>query len=163
MDTPFIVYLVVVGGFVLLLRFLQRYLLIFFLIALPGTIAHELSHFLLGALTFGRPMNFSIIPKRQGSSYVLGSVSLANVRWYNGLFIGLAPFLLLPVALLLIKWRVSSHPVMLFAHESIWAYCAANLIHGCVPSMQDIRIAVVSAWWVLPAMAGASYFYLSHI
>ncbi|TCV88979.1 hypothetical protein [Sulfurirhabdus autotrophica] len=160
METSLVVYLAVVGGFVLLLRFLQRYLGVFFLMVLPGTIAHELSHFLLGALTFGRPRNFSIIPKRQGEGYVLGSVSLANVRWYNGLFIGFAPLLLLPAAILLIKWRVASHPVVYFAHELLWVYCAANLIHGCIPSTQDIRIAAVSVWWVLPVMAVAGYFYL---
>lgn len=161
METPLVVYLVAVGGFVLLLRFLQRYWLVFFLIALPGTIAHELSHFLLGALTFGRPRNFSIIPKRQGGGYILGSVSLANVRWYNGLFIGFAPLLLMPVALLLIKWRVANHPAMYFAHELLWVYCVASLIHGCIPSRQDIRIAAVSVWWVLPAMVAAGYLYLS--
>lgn len=159
-TAPFAIYLAAVIGIVALLRWLQRYLLIFFVAALPGTIAHELTHFLMGIVSGGKPRGFSVIPRRRGKGYVLGSVALANIRWYNGLFIGLAPLLLLPAAAYLIQWRVAgTHPVV-FPNEALWAYCAATLIYGCTPSVQDLKIAAASSWWVVPGIALALVYYL---
>ena len=114
----------------------------------------------MGLVTHGKPTRFSVIPKRRSGGYVLGSVTLGNVRWYNGLFIGLAPFLLLPLALWLVEWRITGQHVAVLANEALWAYFAACLVHGSVPSMQDVRIAAASAWWALPGIALAVYFYL---
>lgn len=154
-------YLAAVAGAVVLLQLLQRHMLIFCLVALPGTIAHELTHLVLGWVTGGRPRGFNIIPRRRGNSYILGSVTLANVRWYNGLFIGLSPLLLFPAAALLIQWRVTLPHTLNFPDEMIWAYCAATLINGGVPSIQDIRIAASSVWWVAPGLLFGIGYYLT--
>lgn len=154
-------YIAAVAGVVLLLQLLQRHILVFYLVALPGTIAHELTHLVLGWVTGGRPQGFSVIPRRRGNAYILGAVTLANVRWYNGLLIGLSPLLLFPAAIFLVQWRLTlPHPVF-FPDEMIWAYFAATLINGGVPSPQDIRIAAVSAWWVVPGVLLAAGYYLT--
>jgi len=156
-------YIAAVAGVVLLLQILQRHVLVFCLVALPGTIAHELTHLVLGWMTGGRPRGLSIIPRRRGNAYILGAVTLANVRWYNGLFIGLSPLLLFPAAAFLVQWRVTlPHPVT-FPDEIMWGYFAATLINGGVPSMQDVRIAAASAWWVVPGLLLAAGCYLAEI
>lgn len=153
-------YSVAVVGAVLLLHLLQRHVLLFCIVALPGTIAHELTHFVVGWMTRGRPRGFSIIPRRQGSSYILGAVTLANVRWYNGLFIGLSPLMLFPAAILLIQWRVTVTPVNIIPDEIVWGYFAATLINGGVLSRQDIKIAMTSIGWVLPVLILVCVYYL---
>ena len=59
------------------------------LLALPGTIAHELSHFVVGALLLAKPHGFSIRPKASGNTWTLGAVSFGNVGLLNGAFVAL--------------------------------------------------------------------------
>lgn len=65
-----------------------------------GTFFHELAHFIVSALTYGKPYTFMVFPKtvrdnkKKIVSYVLGSVSSKNVRWYNVALISLAPLVL---------------------------------------------------------------------
>ncbi|HJV34908.1 MAG TPA: hypothetical protein VJ604_07565, partial [Geomonas sp.] len=62
---------------------------------LPGTILHELSHLLLGAVTGGRPVGFSIIPRRAGQGrWVLGSVTISRPGVISALPSALAPLAL---------------------------------------------------------------------
>src|SRR5438128_1601691 len=64
------------------------------LLALPGTIAHELMHLVLQA----KPRAFSIWPRRNSNDWTLGSVAFGNIGLLNGAFVTLAPLLLVPVA-----------------------------------------------------------------
>ena len=146
------VYAGAVMACVLVLYFLRSHLVIFSLAAFPGTLLHELLHFIAGLATFARPTGFSLIPRRMAHAYVLGSVRFAHVRWYNAWFIGLAPLLLLPTALFLLAWRVQSlhgfSPV-----EILWAYLLATLIYASLPSWPDIKIATGSFWLLVFAAA----------
>lgn len=152
-----------VAGAVLLLQLLQRHVLIFCIVALPGTIAHELSHYVVGWITHGKPRSFSIVPRRHGNAYILGAVTLANVRWYNGLFIGLSPLMLIPAAVLLIQWRIATTYVNIISDEIIWGYFAATLINGGVLSRQDIKIAMTSIWWAFPGLVLGCVYYLAEL
>ena len=154
-------YIAAIAGGVLLLHIAQRYMLIFCVMALPGTIAHELTHFVVGWITGGKPQGLSIIPRRRGNAYVLGAVMLANVRWYNGLFIGLSPLLLFPAVVLLVQWRLALPGTTVSLNEMIWVYFAATLVNGAVPSAQDMKIASVSAWWVVPGLLLVAGYYLT--
>lgn len=119
------------------------------LLALPGTVAHELCHWLLGTLVNGQPVRFTVLPRREGRGYVLGSVAFAHLRWYNAFFIGLAPLLLLPLAYGLFRWRLAAQPTLRWP-EALMAFLIANLIFGAVPSWQDLRIAARSpVGWLL--------------
>ena len=120
------------------------------LLVLPGTICHELSHFLMGLLLNGQPHGFSVWPRRVGRVYLLGSVALGNPRWYNVFFIGLAPLLLLPLAYLGLRWRLAQHPVF-DAWEAGAVFLIANLVFASIPSGQDLRIAARSpiGWGLL--------------
>ncbi|HEX9010052.1 MAG TPA: hypothetical protein VF804_06775 [Holophagaceae bacterium] len=121
------------------------------LLALPGTLCHELCHWAVGHLLNGRPVRFTVIPRREGRGFVLGAVAFSNVRWYNAFFIGLAPLLLLPMAYGLLLWRLG-HAGTLGWPEVGLVFLLANLVFAAVPSGQDLRIAARSPiGWLLLA------------
>ncbi|WP_243286716.1 hypothetical protein [Geothrix terrae] len=120
---------------------------------LPGTFCHELCHWLAGHLLNGRPLRFTVVPRREGRGWVLGAVALSNLRWYNAFFIGLAPLVLLPAACGLFLWRINGHPGLGWSEAAV-VFLLANLVFGALPSGQDLRIAARSPiGWLL--LAGA--------
>ena len=135
-----------------LLLVTRRLGVIYFVTTFPVTLAHELMHLLLGFLSYGQPCGFRVWPRRAANGYVLGSVSCRNVRWYNGLFIGLAPILLLPCALALLIWRLHAASEV-DATEAVWAYAVACLMTASLPSWQDLRVALASSWLLIAAIA----------
>jgi hypothetical protein len=136
-----------------LLLLTRRLGVIYFVTTFPVTLAHELMHLLLGFLTYGQPCRFRVWPRRSAGGYVLGSVTCRNVRWYNGLFIGFAPMLLLPFALTLLIWRLHAQPDM-NPVEATWVYAVACLTYASLPSWQDIRVALASSWLLIVVLAG---------
>lgn len=151
-------YLAAVLGLILLLGLSRRFGAVFFLAAFPATLAHELSHLLLGWLANGRPVAVRLWPRRGAGGYVLGSVTCQNVRWYNGWLIGLAPLILMPFAWLLLRWRVHSAPGMDPA-ELAWVYAIASLVLAALPSWQDLRVALASSGLLALLLAAAAALY----
>ena len=78
---------------------------LFFVFSAVGTLCHELAHFGVGLLLGAEPVNFSIIPRRSGRTWELGSVTFANLRWYNAAPAALAPLLVLAVPIAVAWWR----------------------------------------------------------
>lgn len=161
-DTTTRFYFGAVLAFILLLGFTRRLGLLFFVAAFPATLAHEATHLLIGLLTNGQPSGLQLLPRRGARGYVLGSVTCNNVRWYNGLFIGLAPLILLPLALVLLTWRVRQHPA-LAPIEAAWVYGIASLALAALPSWQDLRIAFASSWLLLALAAAVAAWYFGVI
>ena len=147
-----LIYLALLVGTLLLFQRLKRLFLLFALAVLPGTFCHELCHLCVGWLLGGKPANFTLLPKREGHAYVLGSVAFAQIRWYNAFFLGMAPLLMLPLAYALLTWRLKNHPVLNWG-EGFAFYLIANLIYASLPSWQDFRIAARSpvGWLLLVA------------
>lgn len=77
----------------------------FFLLSAVGTFCHELAHFGVGLLLGAEPIGFTIIPRGKGRRWELGSVTFANLRWYNAAPAALAPFLILFLPLAVAWWR----------------------------------------------------------
>ena len=100
-----LVYLAPSAALAILIRILAGRHPIFFLFTVAGTICHELAHFIVGFLTGARPASLSIIPRRSGRTWQLGSVTLTRVRWYNAAPAALAPFLILLIPLAVAIWR----------------------------------------------------------
>ena len=116
---------------------------VFFLFTLAGTICHELAHFCIGLLTGARPAGFSVVPRRVGRSWQLGSVSLARVRWYNAAPVALAPFLVLAVPVAVALWR--TQPGWQFQLLDVpLAFAVAPQFLACWPSSVDWQISLRS-------------------
>ncbi|MBS1246498.1 MAG: hypothetical protein H6R47_697 [Proteobacteria bacterium] len=148
---PGLYYSATVAGLMVLLRLSRQFGAVFLLITFPVTLAHELTHLVLGYLTGGQPSGLRLLPRRSARGYILGSVTCNNVRWYNGLFIGLAPLLLLPLALALLSWRLHAPPEV-NALEAVWAFALACLVYASLPSWQDIRVALASSWLLITVL-----------
>lgn len=147
-------YLAVVAGLLVLFSLMRFRLGLLVLVVLPGTLFHELAHLLASILFRGQATSFRLVPKRVGAGFILGSVTCANVRWYNGLFIGMAPILLLPLAFGLLLWRLSiTHHLQL--RELPWAYFIACLAYAAIPSRQDLQLVAKSRWMLLGVAAAA--------
>ena len=111
---------------------------LFWILAWPGTVIHELMHWIIGLITFAKPLNINIMPSPPGDgSRVLGSVEFANVGWWNALPVGLAPLLAFPLALgfaatMQFDWSLSSLLI---------TWILASVISQCWPSPGDWQIA----------------------
>lgn len=133
-------YLAVVIAAAALLHHLRRLPRFFSLISLPGTVGHELLHFLVGTLALAKPVKVSLIPKfHRDGSVTLGLVMFSNIRWYNALWVGFAPLLALPAALWLVYYRSAQIPPLSW-RELAWSYVAASLTYSCLPSRADVGI-----------------------
>jgi hypothetical protein len=144
------VYLLPSAMLALLFHALSRRAPIFLIFYFAGTVLHELAHLLAAALTNAQPVSFSILPKRSGNGWILGSVKCANIRWYNALFVGLAPIIVALVPFLVAAWR-TRHGLS-WQWRDIWiAALLAPQFMSCWPSGADLKIAVRS--WPLAAAA----------
>jgi len=154
-----LLYLAILVGMLLVFQRLKRLFLVFSLAVLPGTLCHELCHLCVGGLLGGQPTNVTVLPKREGRTWVMGAVTFAHVRWYNAFFLGLAPLLLLPLAYGLLAWRLKAQAAMTWG-EALWLYLIANLIYAALPSWQDLKVAARSpVGWLLLAAAAAYGWY----
>jgi hypothetical protein len=131
---------------------------LFFLFSALGTLCHELAHFSVGLLLGAEPTGLSIIPRRQGRTWELGSVTFANLRWYNAAPAALAPFLVLLVPLAVAWWRT----------RGAWRFGPADLLLTFVlapqflsfwPSPVDWRLALRSWPWALIIIAACGALY----
>lgn len=135
----------------MLFRLLARVHPGFFLFYLSGTALHELAHYCAGLISNARPVSFSLVPRRTASNqWILGSVSFANIRWYNAALVGLAPLLILAVPILVALVRLAS------AHIFSWwdlliACLLAPAYLSFLPSKSDWLIALKS--WPYAAAA----------
>ncbi len=117
----------------------------------PGTLSHELLHFLAGALTGARPVSISLLPRRQANGgWELGSVSFARLRWWNSVPVGLAPLALLPaggwIFIESVSWPLVS------ATSAGLKFAAAQCLLAGWPSRRDWAHALVGLV-VLSALA----------
>lgn len=148
-----LVYLAGLAAMLWVLNLTKRSFWLCALLALPGTLCHELCHWLVGKLLNAQPVHFTVLPRREGHGFVLGAVAFRNLRWYSAFFVGMAPLLLLPLAYLLLLWRLGGQPVLDWS-EAVILFLLANLVFAALPSWQDVRIAVRSpVGWLL--LAGA--------
>jgi hypothetical protein len=135
--------------------------------ALPGTLLHELSHLLVAAVTGGRPVGFSIVPRRDagrgaGGRWVLGSVTISRPGPVSALPSGLAPLGLNAVAYYLYRgwggWFPQDLLHTLLMYAAIYLFC-----YSSIPSGQDVKVALSSPFGLLfyGALCGAAWLLLA--
>lgn len=134
----------------MLMRATEHRFVLFWMLTLPGTAAHEICHFVAGGLTNAKPTGLSLWPSRVKDGYILGSVTFANLRWYNAAVACLAPILLLPLAIgyayfhTLGGWYFEPWDLLRW-------YLLAGTILSAWPSSIDWRLSVRS--WPLALVA----------
>ena len=116
-------------------------------IFLPGTIVHEISHFLVAALTGARTGNIEIFPEylenersEKNTSVALGSVQTQKLNPIRGFLVGIAPFIS-GIALLIwlasmIQTSYSSGNYWILLFEGYFFFTIAN---SFFPSWPDIK------------------------
>lgn len=148
------------AGVLVLLHLARRWILLFALLAWPGTVLHELAHWLVATVLGGRPTWPSVIPERgEGGRWRLGSVGIRQVRWFNAVPIGLAPLLLAPAAAALLAFAGRLEPNA--PPHWLALYGVAALATACLPSRADWQIVASrpfgAALWLALA-GGAAWF-----
>lgn len=125
------------------------------LLALPGTLAHELAHFAVALSLNADPSFPSLRPRRSEHGWRLGSVTF-RAGWLRSVPIALAPLLLLPLAL---GWAATFLAPAHGWHYFGQAWLVACLLSASLPSSADFRIAL-PALFLIAAM-GALVFCVS--
>lgn len=113
-----------------------RFPSVHWLLTWPATVMHELAHFVVAMLTFGKPVAISLLPKRTTTGVQLGEVKVRNLNAFNGAVIAMAPFLLLGVAYALYATVIRGQACDWAKLLSV-AYLAANALYGSAPSRHD--------------------------
>jgi hypothetical protein len=120
---------------------LSRYagMWIYALVALPGTLAHELAHFIVALILFAHPRFPSLIPIRiENGGWRLGSVAF-HADYARAMPIAMAPLVLAPLAL----WWTGN-----FLHTASWplygmhVWLVAAMMTASVPSRVDFKLAM---------------------
>lgn len=152
-----LLYLAPSAALAILIRFLAGAHPFFFLFTVAGTICHELSHFVAGLLTGARPASFTVIPRRKGRHWELGSVTLTRVRWYNAAPAALAPLAIILLPFAVAWWRTRAswtfQPL-----DLLIAFALAPQFLSFWPSAVDWRIALRS-WPYLIIIACLTYLF----
>jgi hypothetical protein len=110
------------------------------LVTFPGTLSHELVHFLLALIFFASPSFPNMIPRRNGDSWTMGSVNFIPTI-FNSIPVALAPLLLFPLGLIFAVYVM--HPAVGLAYLG-YGWVTGNILFACLPSRQDWRIAAPS-------------------
>ncbi len=107
---------------------------------LTGVILHEAAHLLVGLLLRAQPAAISLLPKRDGNGWRLGSVQFGRITAINAMPVALAPLGLIGLAYWLARhwfsWYAPSLPAMLGLYG-----CMFVLLYNALPSRQDLRVA----------------------
>ena len=142
-HSDLLVYLIPSAALAFLIRLLAGSHPVFFLFTVAGTFCHELAHFCIGLLTGARPTSLTVIPRRVGRHWELGSVTLTRVRWYNAAPAALAPVLIILLPFAVAWWR--TRPGWSFQPLDLaLAFALAPQFLSFWPSGGDWRIAVRS-------------------
>jgi len=119
-------------------------IIVWSLIFLPGTLIHEVSHFLVAALTGARTGRIEIFPEyledEDDARVALGSVQTQKLNPIQGFLVGIAPFI---SGLALLIWLASLLQAG-FATQNIWllvfeGYLFFTIANSFLPSWPDIR------------------------
>jgi len=130
------------------------------LVALPGTLMHELAHFIVAFLLRAQPEFPSLVPRRMDGGWRMGSVAF-RAGPVRAAPIALAPLLLLPLAW---WWTVAIMPRFTWPWLAAAAWIAGALLSACLPSPADLRLArpALLGLGVIAVIAAALWFVAGH-
>lgn len=113
-----------------------------FVFYFPGTLLHELAHFLMAFVLRAKPRFPFLLPKKDiDGSLVLGRVEVASSKWYSAFLISIAPLSLIGIVFLLQRYYFLYFEFN-FITSLFYFYLLIILIDSAIPSTQDIKIAI---------------------
>ncbi len=107
---------------------------------LAGVILHEMAHLLVGTVLGAEPKGMTLVPRREGSGWRLGSVSFSRITAFNAVPVALAPLGLAGVACLIARYWSAWFRASLATTLALYAACFV-LLYNALPSRQDLRVA----------------------
>lgn len=105
--------------------------------AVPATLLHEFSHYLVAYVTRSQPAPMDIVPRKVDDAWVLGSVRF-HPGALSAAFVALAPLLLLPLAWMSLPVDGGGAPAAQAWRGAFFAWC----VLGAWPSRMDWEIAL---------------------
>ena len=115
---------------------------------LPGTILHELSHYIIAFIIGCRPRGFTVIPRKVDNGWILGEVRVTRGTGLHLIIVAFAPLLLIPLAF----W-VDYHFFIWFDYTYtnifLYFYILINIIVSSIPSTVDFRVAIGGFWYIV--------------
>lgn len=120
------------------------------LVNIPGTLLHEIMHFVVGLFLNAHPCNFNVFPKKNPltGDYVMGSVGFRNISFYNAIPSSMAPLLLLPIGFYINRYLLPFIPHTLCGYI-LYVLLQTIIIENAIPSRADFRIAFMFPHGVL--------------
>jgi hypothetical protein len=159
-HAPILLYLVPSMALAFLIWMVANAHPFFFVFTVAGTLCHELAHFSVGLLTAADPTGLTIIPRRIGRTWELGSVTFANLRWYNAAPAALAPLLVVLVPLAVAWWR-TRHGLRFGAADLALMFVLAPQFLSFWPSPVDWRLAARSwPYLIIIAVSAGALLYV---
>lgn len=145
-------------------NFFSKNFILYSLFNLPGTILHELMHFIVGLILFATPKGFSLIPRRIGDSITMGSVSFVGLTLFNRIPVAMAPILLLPISIYLIESFSNilipmDINISTFILSMFFGYILYVIILSSIPSTTDFKVAFQSLLFI-PIILLIAYIFL---
>jgi hypothetical protein len=157
-HTDLLLYLLPSAALAFLIWILSSTHPFFFIFTAAGTLCHELAHFGVGLLCGAEPTGLTVLPRRAGRNWELGSVTFANLRWFNAAPSALAPLLVLAVPFAVAAWR--TEPGWHFAPLDLGlAWLLAPQFLSFWPSPTDWRLAARSWPWLIVLSVGLLLYY----
>jgi hypothetical protein len=108
---------------------------IFWVLAWPGTVVHEVLHYTVGFFLGARPVEMSVVPKTAESNTV-GYVNFESLNWFNALPTAMAPLLALPIA----GWIVGQVTLEWTVAGVFWIWAVSSIIAQSWPSVSDFAL-----------------------
>ena len=103
----------------------------------PATLAHELMHYVVALITFGKPKAPYLWPRKTELGWVAGHVDCQRLTAFNVVPIAMAPFVLLPLA----YWCYQqSHYSVSTQQVALWIIAAGICFIGAIPSRHDFKL-----------------------
>ncbi len=124
-----------------MLRFNQKLIvLLMAFIFFPGTVIHELAHFLMAKVLFVQTGKISFLPKLQGSTIRMGTAEIGQSDKFRQLLIGIAPFIvgltIIFVSLYLFIPRIS---LSNYWNISLFTYLLFTVSNSMFSSKKDLE------------------------
>jgi hypothetical protein len=112
---------------------------VFWVLAWPGTVLHEVLHYTVGFFLGARPVELSVVPKT-AESRTVGYVNFGNLNWFNSLPTAMAPLLAFPIAwwlstIVTLEWSVTG---------MFWIWAVSAMIAQAWPSKVDFALGTES-------------------